>query len=224
MLVGVQDDGSLVGAQIGTNTLEHFANRLAAESDPTLFVSMETKDIERKKVVTISVGAARQGEIYYTFGRPLLRIGRTNQIMGPHEQRARLLSGQVDWSEERDRPRFDLPGASFTNRSTEFELQRKIKRVTGDYMAVIEWRFRGPKLQPPMEWRQANGASFGSYTLSAKFSKSQPLGKDELILDDQLGIEVRFHWRGKWRSEVHRYQFTGWEVGREVLPPIYTDE
>lgn len=223
VFVGIKDDGAIVGTHIGSKTLEDFANRLAAESDPQLLVSIETKEINGKKVVSISVGSARPGEVFYTFGRPKIRVGKINRTMSPTEQRARLLEGQDVWSEERDRPRFEFLGGSFSNWPNEFELRRRIKQVAGDYIQVIEWRFRGPKLQPPMDWQQVNATSFDRPGLAAIFSKSSAIGEDVLIPDDQLGIEVRFHWRGKLRTELHRYAFTNWELGREVLPSLYID-
>lgn len=224
VLVGIRDNGTVIGAHVGGNTLENFANALTRETEPRIYVSMKTQAVDGKKVVAISVRSPRQGELFYAFGTPYLRMGRTNQVMDPVEQKARLLGDQQDWAEERDRPRFDFPAGSFSNRETQFEIGRRVRQVSGDYVAVVEWRFRGPKLQPPMDWRQVSGASFGSYTMAATFDKSVPLGEDDLVPEDQFGIEVRFHWRGKFRHEIHRYQFREWEIGREVLPPLYPDE
>ncbi len=224
VLVGVRDDGAVVGAHVGVNTLENFSNKLAARSDPSLQVSIDVVDLPDGKVVAFSVQRAAVGVVYYTFGTPKVRSGKTNQTMSPQEQRARLVVGQQVWHEESERPRFELFGGWVSNSQSEFGLYRYIRQVEGEYITAVQWRYRGPRLRPEMQWHQTSASAFRRYTLSGKFDKCLPIGDDDLLSADQIGVEVRFHWRGKWRSEVHRYQLNGWEVGPQVLPPLYVDE
>lgn len=72
----------------------------------------------------------------------------------------------------------------------------------GDFVPTIRWGFRGPRPRPPMEWRQASGAPLNNHTCSATFALSQPPGQDDIVPGDQIGFEIRFHWRGRFRCEL----------------------
>ncbi|MCL4458413.1 MAG: putative DNA binding domain-containing protein [Chloroflexi bacterium] len=232
VLVGVSDAGLVVGASLGTNTLENFANKLHRSTEPPLYVSLTSHQVDAKTVVAISVKAPRQGELFYAFGKPLIRVGKTNQVMSPQEQRERLLAGQKDWSEERNCPRFELFSRSLTRTEDKFQPNWNLQQVAGDYVPTIEWRFRGVRFRPPMEWRQVSGAQLKNFTCSATFDLSQPPGRDDLVPEGQIGFEIRFHWRGRLRHEIHRFSLSRadrptkalWDVGEEILPPLYQDE
>ena len=68
--------------------------------------------------------------------------------------------------------------------------------------------------------------------LSAQFDLTGEPAQDDDISLDELGFEIRFHWRGAWRRELHRYSLkfrpgnagTLCDVGEETLPPAYFDE
>lgn len=237
VLVGVADAGAVVGVSIGKNTLENFANKLRDSTDPSLHPSVNKHEVDDRTVVVVSVEAHRPGELFYAFNKPHIRVGKTNQIMTSQEQRARLLEGRNDWAEERDRPRFELGSRAVTRTEDRFEPAWNLLQVSGDYVPTIEWRFRGARLRPPMEWRQVSGARLKGERLkdavcSAIFDLSQPPGRDERVSEDQIGFEVRFHWRGRLRHEIHRFSLTRakhtakamWDVGPEILPPLSWDE
>jgi len=81
-------------------------------------------------------------------------------------------------------------------------------------------------------WQQASGATLNNYTCSATFDLSQSPGQDDLAPEDQIGFGIRFHWRGRFRHEPHMYSLTRaghptkalWDIGFEILPPLYLDE
>lgn len=113
VLVGVSDVGAVVGASLGKNTLENFANKLAQHTQPPLYVCLTTEQVDPGTVVVISVKAHRQGELFYAFGKPFIRVGKTNQVMSPQEQKERLLMGQSEtpWIVRAGGPEFRLmPG------------------------------------------------------------------------------------------------------------------
>ncbi len=60
VLVGVSDAGAVVGASLGKNTLENFANKLANSTQPPVYVSLTTYQVEDNTVVVVSVKARRQ--------------------------------------------------------------------------------------------------------------------------------------------------------------------
>lgn len=223
VLVGISDSGIVVNVSLGKNTLENFANKLHRETEPPLYVSLTSHQVDGKTVVAVSVKAPRQGELFYAFVKPFVRVGRTNQVMSPPEQRERLLAGQMDWLEEKDRPHFAIRSTGGARTETQFQPQWRIDKVSGDYIPTIGWRFRGARLRPPMEWRHASGSTLKSDTFSATFDLSHPPGHDDLVPEGQIGFEIRFLWRGRVRHELHRFPLTR-DVGREILPPLYSDE
>lgn len=232
VLIGVSDAGVVVGASVGKNTLENFANKLHSSTDPSLHASLNEHQLGATTVVVISVEAHGPGALFYAFNKPYIRVGKTNQAMTSQEQRTRLLEGRDDWAEERDRPRFEVASRVGSRLENKFEPEWQLLRVAGDYVPTIEWRFRGARLRPPMEWRQVSAARLKDSRCSATFDLSQPPGQDELVPEDQIGIEVRFHWHGRFRQEIHRFSLTRakhptkamWDVGQEILPPLCPDE
>lgn len=229
VFLGVSREGNLQGVTIGANTLENFSNRVRAHIDPRLHPSVEILAANGIKIVVASVPKARPGDVFYAYDKPLIRVGRTNQPMSAQEQRARLVQGQDDWSEERDRPRYEVTQASVRRHESGFVPQFNVKQFSGDPVANLEWRFRGPRF--PMEWRQASGAALQRTHFGATFDLSQSPQHDDTVGTDEMGFEIRFHWRGRWRSELHRWPITRrelpakvlWDIGDELLPPLETD-
>ena len=93
-------------------------------------------------------------------------------------------------------------------------------------MRNVEWRFTGPRFE--MEWRQASGDRLPQASIAQTFDLSQPPGDDhEHVAVNEIGLELRFHWRGQVRHEVHKWPIERrspegkamWSVGDEVLPP-----
>jgi hypothetical protein len=92
VIFGVTDEGSITHLALGVRTLENFANILRANTDPPLTPSINVTEVDGKQVVSAIVPAPRPGELFYAFNRPFIRVGKTNQVMPPGEQRARLLA------------------------------------------------------------------------------------------------------------------------------------
>lgn len=250
LLFGVKDDGTIVGVQLGTRALENFANNLARDTDPTIHVTIDEATIDGLVVVSVAVRPPHLGELYFAFWRALIRVGKINQRMSAQEQKTRLLegaqeqnallvigapersalrvSGERDWAEEINRPRFELPSRALTRTESQFQPQWRLKQVSGDIVSIVEWRYRWARLTPEMEWGQVNGSHLPRYTCTATFDLSQPTHLDPLVTEDQIGIEIRFHWHGQMRHELHRFDLMRassstkqmWDVGKEILPPI----
>ncbi len=227
---GVTDEGDSVGADLGRNTLEYFANTIQSNTHPPLTVSVEEVNIGGKNIVAATVQKAGLDELFYAFGRPYIRVGKTNQVMTPPQQRARVNSTQDRWAEERDRPRFEATLQGVTQLETRFQPTFKIGQVAGDYVPNLEWRMRGPRFQ--MEWKQASGASLDRAAISATFDLTVSPREDDVVGIHELGIEIRFRWHGQWRHEVHRWPIARrefptkvlWEIGGEIIPPVYYED
>lgn len=229
VLFGVSDEGEVIGVTLGRNTLENFANRLRADTQPPLTPSIETVSLDGKTVVAVTIRKAGPGELFYACSRPYVRVGKASQVMAPEQQRARFQAVGDPWAEERDRPRFEAEQAGVTELETRFQPIWKIRQDAGDYVPDLEWRFRGPRF--PMDWQPARGAALERMTISATFDLTRSATDDNLVGPNELGLEIRSHWRGKWRHELHRWPILRrelptkvlWEVGREIIPPVYFD-
>ena len=234
---GVDDDTTIVGLSIGKNTLENFANELRRHTSPPLTPLIQQFSHDGLVIVAATIPIANPDQLFYAFNVPYIRVGKTNQVMSPDAQRARLQSTNDkstndNWSEEKDRPRFDVPYRSLTRTESAFKPNWALRQVSGDYVPTIEWRYRGARLNPSMDWRQVSGANLKNYTCSATFDLSLPVNEDELVSDDEIGLELQFHWHGRLRHEMHKFLLTKsgnqtkalWDVGREILPPLYLDE
>ena len=129
-----------------------------------------------------------------------------------------------------NRPRFEVPGWSVTNTESRFMPAFKCKQISGDPVGSLVWSFRGPRFH--MDPKQLQGSQLDRATLGEEFDLSRPLAHDNLVDPDQMGLELRFYWRGGWRSELHRWPITRkelptkvhWEIGAEILPPLELDD
>lgn len=227
---GVSPDGSISGTAIGANRLDRFSNNIRAGTDPPLSPIIDRLALEEKEVVAVTVPRHAPGELFYAFNVPLVRVGATNQRMSSEEQRARLMEGQEDWSEERDRPHFEVTRSGLTGLETEFVPEFNVKQFSGDPVANLDCRIRGPRFGG--QWQSATGSALDRTRFKAAFDLSASPRSDDAIGLNEMGFEIRFHWRGRWRTELHRWSITRrklphkvlWDVGREILPPIETNE
>ena len=151
--------------------------------------------------------------------------------MTPQEMKSRLLEGSVDWSEDRDRPRFEVQIAGASRLETEYAPSFSVGHISGDPVRNLEWRVRGPRFQG-IDWRSAQGSALPRTSFSGKFNLSSAPVDDDIVGLDEMGFEIRFHWRGKWRHELHRWPITRrplhtkvlWDAGGPLLPSNDWDE
>jgi len=131
-------------------------------------------------------------------------------------------------------PSFMVVGGSETYKGRVFTPDRKITQIYGDPIPEIEWRWLVPGFDMP--WQFASGYNLKEEPLMWEFDKdsvSVMAEKWDHLEEDQLGIEIRFQWQGKWRRELHRFPLTRhrlvdgrdfWKIGRELLPPVKYEE
>jgi Schlafen, AlbA_2 len=89
---GVKDNGEIVGCHVGRNTLENLANKIHRNTDPCLTPAIEKLNINGHVIVAVGVEKVRADQVVFAFGIPHVRVGKTDQIMGPEQIRARLKS------------------------------------------------------------------------------------------------------------------------------------
>ena len=226
VLFGVRPDGHVIGVTVGSNTVENLANKVARSLYPQITPRIDTVAIDGQTIIAMTIEKASKGKVIFA-GRAFRRSGKTNQQMSWDQVRDKILEGEPDWSEERDRPRFEVaPDGSAS--APRF----KVSRASGDYVADLEWHIRGPRF--PMEWRQAHGSALNRTHFQECFDLSKEPQEDDKVGLNEMGFEIRFHWRGRLRHEVHRWSITPqelsapprvhWDIGDEILPPLYFDE
>lgn len=90
IFVGVDDDGSMPGVQIGARTIEDWANRIQTAIDPRLQPTIDTMKVSgeakspARQIGIIKVAPSVSNAVSAN-GRFLKRVGKTNQRMSGEE-------------------------------------------------------------------------------------------------------------------------------------------
>ncbi|MDD5482653.1 MAG: ATP-binding protein [Kiritimatiellae bacterium] len=87
--VGISPEGKRVGVQIGQGTIEDIANKIRINADPPQFPSIAISGPENSAVLKIHIEQNPVKPVW-AFGRPMKRVGRTNQHLRRDESQ-RLL-------------------------------------------------------------------------------------------------------------------------------------
>lgn len=86
--IGIGPDGRRTGVRLGRGTLEDLANKIKVNTDPAQFPSIAIEGSDDSAVVTIRMEESPIKPVW-AFGRPLKRVGRTNQHVS-REQAQRM--------------------------------------------------------------------------------------------------------------------------------------
>ncbi|MCF7838472.1 MAG: putative DNA binding domain-containing protein [Candidatus Marinimicrobia bacterium] len=87
--VGISPAGKEVGVTIGKGSMEDLANKIKTNTDPAQFPSIEVKGDPSSALVEIHVTPEPIKPVW-AFGRPVKRVGRTNQFL-KRDEAQRLL-------------------------------------------------------------------------------------------------------------------------------------
>lgn len=99
LLIGVRNDGRVIGISIGANTLEEWAQKIQAKIQPRILPSITVKKHKNCTIGVVSVKRSRSP--VSVDGRYLKRIGRTNQLMSNEEIMYRILdSSKTSWDSQ----------------------------------------------------------------------------------------------------------------------------
>lgn len=82
--VGVAPNGNPKGVTLGKKTLEDMANQIKMNTDPSQFPSIQIKGDPSSAIVEIRVEPDPIKPVW-ALGRPIKRVGRTNQFLKRHE-------------------------------------------------------------------------------------------------------------------------------------------
>ncbi|MBI5949694.1 MAG: hypothetical protein HY875_16270 [Chloroflexi bacterium] len=161
---------------------------------------------------------------------PQFAVGHSVEVDSVAEL-VRLMQERSKWTDEKDRPTFERTDGAVSSLAPQFQPSWRIRQASGDHVSNLEWRFCGPRFD--MEWRAADGSRLKDTSISDVFdlTKNEPVDHPYVAVDE-IGLEIRFPWRGKMRYELHRWPLSSrelpkgvlWDVGREVLPVRRFDE
>lgn len=223
VVFGISPSGEKKGVSIGANTLERLATGIGDHTDPRVQPTIEVVVLDERKYVVVSVDAGPKGSVTYAHGDALVRVGPTNQRMSSEEQRRRHREG--DHSIEH-RPRFSVQRGACSRAASAFEPEFTVTQSHGDFVTNLKWRIRGPRFGGvATEWRGVRGESLARTKLLGEFDVSSARGTDLLVQPDELGVEIRFHWEGEWRHELHRFPMSSknegfrWDLADPEEPP-----
>ncbi len=144
----------------------------------------------------------------------------------------KLRNTPEDAEEERHRPRFEVTSTAGAYLDRAFEPSWRLTQSNGDPISDIEWRFRGPRFGQ-VEWRPQRVHDLPRAHITQMVLLLQGTQPEDILVGvDQIGLEIRFYWRGKWRYELHRFPIArrvfphnvNWDVLREVRPPILDND
>ena len=100
ILIGVSNDGKVIGVDIGRNTVEELANYIKRNTDPAIFPSVKILEIEGKKIIVIEVRESAEKPVFFK-NHAYKRVGKTNQKISSSELRklAKESGSKVYWAE-----------------------------------------------------------------------------------------------------------------------------
>ncbi|NJE26459.1 DeoR family transcriptional regulator [Thermococcus sp. MV5] len=84
ILVGVRNNGTVVGVQTGRETLRDWANRISQNTDPPIIPELEVEDINGKKVLCIKIDEYPIKPVMFR-GRAYMRVGSSNKRLNARE-------------------------------------------------------------------------------------------------------------------------------------------
>lgn len=86
ILVGVTDVGSVIGVDIGANTIENEAGYIKRQTDPQIFPFIKVVDVDGKNTVAIKVEESSDKPVFFK-KYAHKRVGKSNQRMSSSEMR-----------------------------------------------------------------------------------------------------------------------------------------
>ncbi len=135
---------------------------------------------------------------------------------------------------ESKKPTFVVHPKQWKQAEENFSPALGVRQFSGDPVAYLEWRYCGPRFSMPSQ--NLSAVYMERTSLSWEFDLRSPKdlpGESDHVLINELGLEFKFLWRSHQRREIHRWLLTPrqinqenahWEVGPEIIPPLWFDD
>jgi len=100
ILIGVSDEGEILGVDIGRKSVEDLANWVKENTDPQIYPDIRVHQVEGKKIVEISVKESGEKPVFFK-DRAFQRVGKTNQRISASKIRelAKQERAKLHWDE-----------------------------------------------------------------------------------------------------------------------------
>ncbi len=111
VLIGVSDNGRVVGIDIGKNTIERLTDIIVDNTEPKVYPEISTLKSGKNNLILIVVKPSEQ-KPHTAYGRPFKRVGKNTKLMAQSEYKRLLLE------QSKDKFQFDAmecPGAAFAD-------------------------------------------------------------------------------------------------------------
>ncbi len=101
LIIGVTDSGEIKGVHIGKNTLEQLANRIKQHTDPKIYPSIDTENIDEKDILIIEVKESQEKPVFYR-NNAYKRVGKSTHKLNSSEIRklAKNSGEKTSWDEQ----------------------------------------------------------------------------------------------------------------------------
>ena len=84
ILIGISDDGTIKGIQIGKETLKNWANQISQSTEPAIIPEIDHAIVEDKEIGVVIIKEFPIKPVSVK-GKCFRRVGNSNRIMSPHE-------------------------------------------------------------------------------------------------------------------------------------------
>jgi ATP-dependent DNA helicase RecG len=101
ILIGVSDEGKILGIDIGKKTLEDLANFIKENTDPKIYPDIKPHQIDDKKIIEISLKESDEKPVFFKT-HAFQRVGKTNQRISASKIRelAKQERVKLHWDEK----------------------------------------------------------------------------------------------------------------------------
>ena len=128
--IGIGPKGENVGVQLGKGTLEDLSNKIKQNTDPPQYPSITVEGPEESAIIMIRVEESPIKPVW-AFGRPLKRVGRTNQHLS--REGAQRMVEATTW-----RTWDALPSESFHLKEVSKEYIRDFQKRVGQSQIPVQ--------------------------------------------------------------------------------------
>jgi ATP-dependent DNA helicase RecG len=128
--IGIGPKGENVGVQLGKGTLEDLSNKIKQNTDPPQYPSITVEGPEESAIIMIRVEESPIKPVW-AFGRPLKRVGRTNQHLS-REEAQRLVEATTGRTWDA------LPSESFHLKEASKEYIRDFQKRVGQSQIPVQ--------------------------------------------------------------------------------------
>jgi len=101
IIIGVSDEGKILGVDIGKKTLEDLANWVKENTDPQIYPDVKVHQVENKSIIEVSLKENEEKPVFFK-NHAFQRVGKTNQRISANKIRelAKQERVKLHWDEK----------------------------------------------------------------------------------------------------------------------------